>query len=98
MHEDIYRDIVRFYGRENQSRQAMEECAELIQAINKALRYPEDEQRRVELITEMADVEIMLFQLMEIFGICKEEVLIMRAEKKRRLIKKYKEERDEKTD
>lgn len=47
----------------------MEECAELIQAINKCLRYPDDGFKVSNLIEEIADVKIMLFQLQEIFEI-----------------------------
>lgn len=62
------------YGKEAQSRQAMEECAELIQAINKCLRYPNKEECKNNLIEEICDVEIMLFQLKEMFGITNEAV------------------------
>lgn len=47
----------------------MEECAELIQAINKCLRFPKDEVKRLNLIEEMADVFIMLLQLQAIYEI-----------------------------
>ena len=38
-------EIINFYGKKAQCNQAMEECAELIVAINKCLRYPNDDQR-----------------------------------------------------
>lgn len=53
---------------------AKEECAELIQAINKCLRYPNKEECKNNLIEEICDVEIMLFQLKEMFGITNEAV------------------------
>lgn len=56
--------IATFYGKEQQSRLAMEECGELIQAINKTLRYPEDEDKKTDLLEEIVDVSIMLDQLM----------------------------------
>ena len=37
--EKIFKKSIEIYGNEAQSRQAMEECAELIQAVNKMLRY-----------------------------------------------------------
>ena len=37
--EQVFKQSIEIYGKEAQSRQAMEECAELIQAINKCLRY-----------------------------------------------------------
>ncbi len=37
--EQIFKQSIEIYGKEAQSRQAMEECAELIQAVNKMLRY-----------------------------------------------------------
>jgi NTP pyrophosphatase (non-canonical NTP hydrolase) len=53
--------IVRRYG-EAQYNIAMEECAELIQAINKQIRYHTKESRE-DLIEEMADVLICIEQL-----------------------------------
>ena len=58
--------IAEHYGYEAQSNQLIEECAELIQAINKHLRDKEwdNEQIALEnLIEEIADVEIMLEQI-----------------------------------
>lgn len=43
-----------------------EELAELIQAINKWRETPHDEVKRYNLVQEIADVEVMLFQLEEI--------------------------------
>ena len=49
--------IATFYGKEQQSRLAMEECGELIQAINKTLRYPEDEDKIDVYIKKMSRVK-----------------------------------------
>lgn len=65
--EKIFKKSIEVYGKESQSRQAMEECAELVQAINKCLRYPNKEECKDNLIEEIADVEIMLYQLKEMF-------------------------------
>ncbi len=59
--EDIEK-IVDFYGGDKQLRQLQEECAELIVAINKRLRYGSTK-AFVNLIEELADVEIMVEQI-----------------------------------
>lgn len=64
-----YKDVVNYYGKESQARMAMEECAELIQAINKRLRYPNNDCCLDGVYEEMADVMIMLEQLKIIFNI-----------------------------
>lgn len=59
-----YIDIIRRYGYELQYTVAMEECAELIQAISKRLRKADD--GNGDLIGEMADVIVMIEQMMVI--------------------------------
>lgn len=82
--EPIFKKSIEAYGKEAQSRQAMEECAELIQAINKCLRYPNKEECKNNLIEEICDVEIMLFQLKEMFGITNDAVEIYKLLKAKR--------------
>ena len=84
-----FEDIVNHFGVNRQSRQAMEECGELIQAINKMLRYPDDEIKRLELIEEIADVLIMITQLKIIFDIEQSEIRRMMNYKKSRLVQRY---------
>lgn len=63
--EEIYKQAVDIWGRESQMKMAIEECAEMIDAICKFNR------RRVgisEVITEIADVQIMMQQMAYIFG------------------------------
>ena len=48
---------------------AMEECAELIQAISKVKRYGFIGEYRDNLIEEIADVSIVIREIMMIFGI-----------------------------
>jgi NTP pyrophosphatase (non-canonical NTP hydrolase) len=58
--------IADHYSYEAQSRQCMEECAELIQAINKLWRAKEIEEAKEagdNLVKEIADVQIMLWQM-----------------------------------
>lgn len=78
------------YGKEAQSRQAMEECAELVQAINKCLRYPNKEECKDNLIEEIADVEIMLYQLKEMFYINETEIYEWKEKKAKREKKRLK--------
>lgn len=82
--ENTFLQSISLFGKENQSRLAMEECAELIQAINKCLRYPDVEERKNNLIEEICDVEIMLYQLKVLFGIDQEAIQKMKMEKAER--------------
>ena len=75
------------YGKEAQCRQAMEELAELIQAVNKMLRYadrPAEPEYYANLIEEIADVEIMLYQLKVMFNIDDDQVFAFKVEKAKR--------------
>ncbi|WP_312448428.1 hypothetical protein, partial [Lacrimispora sp.] len=73
------------YGYESQSRQCIEELAELIQAINKFDRAKENliktgkARELVEaernIVEEIADVAIMIAQLQELLGIDDERVM-----------------------
>lgn len=67
----VYRTAIAEYGSSNQVDKAMEELAELTQALMKE-RHCEEEWMRTELrvhvAEEMADVEIMLEQLKIIFN------------------------------
>lgn len=59
--ETIARLAFEKYGHAAQLRQLQEECAELIAAVNHYFRGRQDS--REELIEEMADVAIMLMEL-----------------------------------
>lgn len=85
------KEIVDFYGKEHQANLAMEECAELIQAINKRLRYPDSYQTHLNLVEEMADVYIMLHELMYVFGITPDEFDKWIEIKSKRIVARYKE-------
>ena len=88
--EKIFKKSIEVYGKEAQSRQAMEECAELVQAINKCLRYPNKEECKDNLIEEIADVEIMLYQLKEMFYINETEIHEWKEKKAKREKKRVK--------
>ena len=75
--EEKIATIARFYGYEPQSRQCIEEMAELTQAINKLWRKsqkafspknPEMVQARGSVIEELADVQIMVWQMEQLLG------------------------------
>lgn len=77
--KDIINVAIKVYGEVNQENMAIEECAELIQAINKKHRG-----MKHNIPEEIADVEIMLEQL-KIINCCNGEVEIIRKEKVERL-------------
>lgn len=84
MIENIFDHSICRYGKEPQCRQAMEELAELIQAVNKSLRYPDRPRYYANLIEEIADVEIMLYQLKVMFNIDDDQVFAFKVEKAKR--------------
>ena len=78
--------VIGFYGKEIQSVVAMEECAELIQAISKmrrseGARYEDDSEAYDKaygnLVEEMADVLIILEQLEEMYEVSDREIQSM---------------------
>jgi NTP pyrophosphatase (non-canonical NTP hydrolase) len=64
--DKLYKDCINTWGVEAQLRQAQEECAELIIAINHFFRNREG--GLDEIIEESADVFLMVNQVMEIVG------------------------------
>jgi len=80
--EVILRKVINKFGKEAQCRQVMEECAELIQAVNKNLRSAGAKEN---LIEEMADVGIMLDQLRIMFDIKDTEINKIRLEKMKQI-------------
>lgn len=84
---EIFKSAILTKGIHHQSNIAMEECAELIQAISKQLRYNTN-QTREHLCEEIADVSICLDQLMMINDLSREEVDAMRLKKVARIQKR----------
>lgn len=83
---EMQQTIAEHYGMHNQSRQAVEEMAELTQALTKFWRYKGMEQwtyneLRSNIVEELADVQNMIEQLCILFR-CEED---MEAEKKRKI-------------
>lgn len=69
----IFQFIVNEYGIDAQTNIAMEEAAELIQAINKVKRK-KNEKSKKNLLEEIADTYICLAQLQEMFHFTDEEL------------------------
>lgn len=63
--EEIIRTAVLTFGAESQKAMAIEECAELINALSKEKRGRVSDE---DVITEIADVMIMCEQLAVIYG------------------------------
>lgn len=82
-------DTAKYYGYEAQSNQLVEECAELIQAVNKyrrvetGLGQPVAEDKKAiardNLVEEIADVELMLEQVKYLLQIPEDELLAVKT-------------------
>ncbi len=82
---EIYQQAIETYGKDAQLKMAIEEMAELTQAICKSFRGKDNLDNIIE---EIADVEIMLAQLKIIFEISQNKFCIKKAEKITRLEKR----------
>lgn len=83
--------IAMHYGMKAQSMQACEECAELIQAVSKLIRGV-NEIRILSLVEEIADVRIMMSQLMQLYGIPETEIATLVERKLERQLERIKGE------
>lgn len=81
---DAILTIASHYGLAHQSLKAMEELAELIQALAKG--------KREMILEEMADVHIMLFQLMYLMGTDMKELQSIEDRKLDRQLKRMEKE------
>lgn len=82
-------ETAKYYGYEAQSNQLVEECAELIQAVNKyrrvetGLGQPVAEDKKAiardNLVEEIADVELMLEQIKYLLQIPEDELLAVKT-------------------
>lgn len=70
--EDDLKQIANILGYVEQSMQLIEEMAELTQSINKFRRYKTEDTKN-NLIEEIADVSIVLYQLAYLLPVDKEE-------------------------
>ena len=85
--EELYKLAIETYGDEAQINQGIEEMAELIQAVNKfrRMRNPVTFDNIAE---EIADVEIMMDQYKQIYGIPENEIILLKKRKLDRLAKR----------
>ena len=99
--KDKIKKIAGFYKFENQSRQLSEECAELIQAVNKYQRYSSrcssepieyDWKYYQNVVEEIADVEVMLEQMKILLNINNEAVESIKEKKVNRQLERMKKE------
>lgn len=83
------------YGENYCTRIAMEECAELIQAINKMSRlnrgYKDYNSAKDNLTEEMADVLICMEQLKMIYDVADEDIQLWVNQKYKRALKRLEE-------
>lgn len=84
---ELFELTVTSFGREAQKAMAMEECSELINALCKEKRGRVTDK---DIITEIADVQIMCNQLALIYG--KDEVRYEKSRKERRLFSRLQEQ------
>ena len=98
LNDDI-RNIADHYGYEAQARQTMEECSELTVALNKQWRLEafggsETEKTRayINIVSEIADVGVMLAQLIYLLD-CETDVLSVMDEKVERQLRRIEESR-----
>lgn len=96
----IFDKNIKAHGTDFEAGIAMEECAKLIQAISKVRRYGFVGKCRDNLLEEIADVDIVLTELMMMFDIVPDEFFKIRDRKVQRikerleenfLMKKFKE-------
>lgn len=89
---DTYKQAIETYGVRAQKLMAIEEMSELTKEICKDFRGKID---REHLIEEMADVLIMLDQMLILYKISGEEVGLMRIKKVERLKERLEKQNDE---
>lgn len=89
---DTYKQAIETYGVRAQKLMAIEEMSELTKEICKDFR---GELNRENLIEEMADVLIMLDQMLILYKISGEEVGLMRIKKVERLKERLEKQNDE---
>jgi len=89
---DTYKQAIETYGVRAQKLMAIEEMSELTKEICKDFRGKLD---REHLIEEMADVLIMLDQMLLLYKISGEEVGLMRIKKVERLKERLEKQNDE---
>lgn len=98
--DNAIKQIADKYGYDAQSRQLIEECAELTQAVNKLWRLEQKQNRTItqdidlsfakeHLVEELADVSIMVEQMLYLLD-CKGDFEIEKAKKIKRQLERMK--------
>ncbi len=85
--EILFLKAIMSFGRESRKTLAIEECSELINALCKEKRGRATD---ADVITEIADVQIMCEQLALMYG--KEEVMLEKARKEARLFQRMRQQ------
>ena len=80
----IFKKAIETYGEREQSAMVMEECGELIRAVNKMHREP-TAVHRCDLLSEIADVLVMIDQLLIMYNLSINNVERARKNKVERL-------------
>lgn len=88
----IMNKAIKKYGVEKQLLICIEELSELIQAITKMERYPNDETRKNDLMEELTDVLICLDYLALIYEIDESKIDEIWSKKLKRLKERMKNE------
>ena len=84
----VLTDNINYNGTVLESTIAMEELAELIQAISKVKRYGCVGKHKDNLIEEIADTQIVIAEVMMMFGVTDDDVKGVMNAKIRRLIER----------
>lgn len=64
-YQEIITDTLRTFGADAQKTMVIEECSELINALAKERRNRVTDK---DIVTEIADVQIMIWQMKEVYG------------------------------
>lgn len=89
---DTYKQAIETYGERAQKLMAIEEMSELTKEICKDFR---GKLNREHLVEEMADVLIMLDQLLLMYKVSEEEIVSMCTRKMKRLKERLEKQNDE---
>ena len=87
----IFDENIKAHGTDFEAEIAMEECAELIQAISKVRRYGFVGKYKDNLLEEIADVDIVLTELTMMFDIDPDEFFSIRDRKVQRIKERLEE-------
>ena len=90
----IFDENIKAHGTDCEAGIAMEECAELIQAISKVRRYGFVGKYKDNLLEEIADVDIVLTELTMMFDIEGEEFYSVLDRKVQRIKERLEESKD----